>query len=139
MLRWGIVGTGFISHTVIDAIADSDGSTAVVVAGRTAERVAEFQKQHGIPSGTTDVDSVLTDPSVDAIYVGLPNHVHHDVTHNERLELEMRRRSGRTSVPQIFVDGAHVGGFDDLVAAERSGELDALLATDPTSRIAALA
>lgn len=67
------------------------------------------------------------------------DHVHHDVTHDGRLEQEMRQRSGRTSVPQIFVDGANVGGFDDLVAAQRSGELDALLATDPTSRIAALA
>ena len=34
-LRWGIVGTGFISHTVIDAIAGSEGSTAVVVTGIT--------------------------------------------------------------------------------------------------------
>jgi len=80
MLRWGIVGTGFISHTVIDAIAGSDGSTAVVVAGRNADRVTEFQQQHEIPNGTTDIGSVLRDPSIDAIYVGLPNHVHHDVT-----------------------------------------------------------
>jgi glutaredoxin 3 len=42
--------------------------------------------------------------------------------------VESQRRSGRTSVPQIFVDGKHVGGCDDLVALERSGKLDALLA-----------
>jgi len=36
---------------------------------------------------------------------------------------EMRERSRRTSVPQIFFGNVHVGGFDDLVALERRGEL----------------
>lgn len=66
-------------------------------------------------------------------------YVHHDVTHDDRLEQAMRERSGRTSVPQIFIDAVHVGGFDDLAEAQRSGELDLLLAADATNRIAALA
>ena len=37
------------------------------------------------------------------------------------------KAGGRTSVPQAFVDGQHVGGCDDLYALERSGQLDALL------------
>ncbi len=37
-------------------------------------------------------------------------------------------RSGRTSVPQIFIDGAHIGGCDDLMALDRTGKLAALLA-----------
>lgn len=41
---------------------------------------------------------------------------------------ESLARSGRTSVPQIFIDGQHVGGCDDLVALERAGKLDSLLA-----------
>jgi glutaredoxin 3 len=42
---------------------------------------------------------------------------------------EARSRSGgRTSVPQIFIDGQHIGGSDDLAALDRSGKLDALLA-----------
>ena len=41
---------------------------------------------------------------------------------------EARARSGgRTSVPQIFIDGAHVGGSDDLAALNRAGKLDLLL------------
>ncbi len=43
---------------------------------------------------------------------------------------EMIERSGRTSVPQIFIGETHVGGFDDLYALDKSGELDALLAGD---------
>ncbi|ADH90072.1 glutaredoxin 3 [Ancylobacter novellus DSM 506] len=40
-----------------------------------------------------------------------------------------QRANGRTSVPQIFIGGRHVGGCDDLYALEEAGELDALLAS----------
>lgn len=38
------------------------------------------------------------------------------------------RSGGRTTVPQVFIDGRHVGGSDDLLALDRAGELDRLLA-----------
>lgn len=41
----------------------------------------------------------------------------------------IQRAGGRTSVPQIFIGGTHVGGCDDLYALERAGKLDALLAS----------
>ncbi|QIB33246.1 glutaredoxin 3 [Ancylobacter pratisalsi] len=40
-----------------------------------------------------------------------------------------QRANGRTSVPQIFIDGRHIGGCDDIYALEEAGELDPLLAT----------
>lgn len=40
----------------------------------------------------------------------------------------LSRSNGRTTVPQIFIDGRHVGGSDDLAALDRGGELDRLLA-----------
>lgn len=43
----------------------------------------------------------------------------------------LERAPGARTVPQIFINGAHVGGFDQLAAAERSGRLDALLLRDP--------
>ena len=39
------------------------------------------------------------------------------------------KSGGRRSVPQTFINGQHVGGCDDLHALERSGQLDALLAS----------
>lgn len=42
---------------------------------------------------------------------------------------EMMRRSGQRTVPQIWIGGRHVGGFDDLNALDEAGELDALLAS----------
>ena len=50
-----------------------------------------------------------------------------DVTHDAALQAEMMERSGRRTVPQIFIDGRHVGGYDDLAALDAAGELDALL------------
>ena len=38
------------------------------------------------------------------------------------------RAGGRTTVPQIFIDGRHIGGSDDLAALDRRGQLDELLA-----------
>jgi glutaredoxin 3 len=40
---------------------------------------------------------------------------------------EMIQRTGRRTVPQIFIGERHVGGYDDLALLERSGQLDALL------------
>ena len=39
----------------------------------------------------------------------------------------LTRSGGRTSVPQIFIDGEHIGGFDDLYALDRAGKLDGKL------------
>ncbi len=44
---------------------------------------------------------------------------------------EMTQRSGRRTVPQIWIGERHVGGCDDLYALEREGELDPLLEASP--------
>lgn len=41
---------------------------------------------------------------------------------------EMMARTGRRTVPQIYIGDTHVGGFDDLAALDRAGRLDSLLA-----------
>jgi glutaredoxin 3 len=41
---------------------------------------------------------------------------------------EMMARSGRNTFPQIFIDGQHIGGCDDMMALERAGKLDPMLA-----------
>jgi glutaredoxin 3 len=42
---------------------------------------------------------------------------------------EMMQKTGRRTVPQIYIGDTHVGGFDDLSALDRAGKLDALLHT----------
>lgn len=50
-----------------------------------------------------------------------------DVTDDEKLQEEVQRLSGRRTVPQIFIDGEPVGGFEDLRELDASGALDRLL------------
>lgn len=44
------------------------------------------------------------------------------------LRVEMMQRTGRRTVPQIYIGQVHVGGYDDLAMLDRQGELDKLLA-----------
>jgi len=51
-----------------------------------------------------------------------------NVTFSPRKRAEMTRRAGgRSSVPQIWIDGRHIGGSDELVALNEAGALDPLL------------
>jgi glutaredoxin 3 len=51
-----------------------------------------------------------------------------DITMDAGRRAEMiARANGRTTVPQIFIDGRHIGGSDDLAALDARGELDPLL------------
>lgn len=53
----------------------------------------------------------------------------HDASFSPDLRQEMiARAGGRSTFPQIFIDGAHIGGCDDLHALDREGRLDAMLA-----------
>ena len=53
--------------------------------------------------------------------------VEYDVTSNPAPEQEMRRRSGRQTVPEIFVDDRLIGGCNDLFELDETGRLDPLL------------
>jgi glutaredoxin 3 len=52
-----------------------------------------------------------------------------DATFDSKLRQEMMKKSGRTTFPQIFINGNHVGGCDELHALERAGKLDPMLKT----------
>ncbi|MGI9385469.1 MAG: thioredoxin-disulfide reductase, partial [Methyloligellaceae bacterium] len=54
-----------------------------------------------------------------------------DVTHDAALQAEVQQRSGRKTVPQIFVSGEGIGGFDDMAALDQAGGLDPLLGDAP--------
>jgi glutaredoxin 3 len=58
---------------------------------------------------------------------GVQDITHYRVDLTPQLRVEMMQRTGRRTVPQIYVGDTHVGGFDDLTALERAGKLDPLL------------
>ena len=77
--RFGIVGTGRISDWVLKGAVLEPRFEAVAVCSRSMENAAAFAAKHGIEKTFTDIDALASDPSVDAIYIGTPNHTHHDI------------------------------------------------------------
>ncbi len=53
---------------------------------------------------------------------------HIDCTGDPKTREWLVTETGRTTVPQIFIDGASIGGYDDMRALDRKGQLDAILA-----------
>ena len=78
MIGWGIWGTGFISDTVAAAIRQSPGSRIAAVAGRDLARTEEFRARFDGDRAHAGAAELLADPAVEIVYVGLPNHVHHE-------------------------------------------------------------
>lgn len=76
MLKWGLLGTSFISRTFAEAILGSPKSRIEAVFGRDNGRRAEFAAKYGIGKQYDSMHALISDPEVDVIYVGLPNHLH---------------------------------------------------------------
>ena len=79
-LRWGIIGTGNIANQFAQGVLGSDRSELVAVASRTSDTAKGFAARHLIASAYADYASILGDPTVDAIYLSLPNAMHHEWT-----------------------------------------------------------
>ena len=60
-----------------------------------------------------------------------------DVSNDPQTRDRLLRETGSHTVPQIFINGVSVGGFDDISAHERRGSLDALLRESPSRSPAA--
>ncbi len=104
MLRWGVLGTGFISHAVIQAIALSDGSRVTAIAGRNPQSLREFKDKYAIPRSYMDPVKLIEDPQVDIVYIALPNHVHHTMTKiaAENGKAVLSEKSLTTTISQAF-------------------------------------
>ena len=77
MVKWGILGTSFISETMAQAINNDHGSTIQAIAGRRKLATDAFAQNYAVPTKYTDYDELISDPEVDIVYIGLPNHLHH--------------------------------------------------------------
>src|SRR5215471_4974594 len=75
-LRWGLLSTARINRAVIPAIRESARSELAAVASRTADRARAYAAEWDIPRAIGSYEEMLADPSLDALYVPLPNHLH---------------------------------------------------------------
>ena len=77
-LRWGVVGLGWVaSDFVTPGIIKSPGSELVACLGSTPEKTRAFADKFKVPHEHKDLASLVSDPDVDAVYIALPNAMHH--------------------------------------------------------------
>lgn len=76
-LHWGILGTGMIATKFATDLPQSESGILEATASRSAASAGAFAKKHG-GRGIVGYDRILEDPKVDAIYLSLPNGLHHD-------------------------------------------------------------
>ena len=79
-LRWGILGTGNIARQFATGVRASRRGVLAAVASRAQASADVFAKNHQIPAALGDYQSLLARPDVDAVYVSLPNTMHHPWT-----------------------------------------------------------
>jgi predicted dehydrogenase len=79
-LRWAVMGTSFISTKMVKAIRASDHGIVYCVAGRSLEKLHSFAEEFKIDKTYSDYDDLLTDSSVDVVYIGLPTYLHAEYT-----------------------------------------------------------
>ena len=79
-VRFGILGTGRIARKLLAGARRTTAVEVVAVGSRTAERAAEFAAEHGIARIHGSYDALLADPEVEAVYISLPNSLHHPWT-----------------------------------------------------------
>ena len=79
-VRWGILGTGGITAKLLAGARRSADVAIVAVGSRTAERAAAYAAANDIGRAHGSYDDLLEDPLVEAVYISLPNSLHHPWT-----------------------------------------------------------
>lgn len=79
-LRWGVLSTALINEKVLAGAARSDSVEVVAVASRDRARAEEFARRWDIPTSHGSYDDLLADDDVEAVYIPLPNGMHHEWT-----------------------------------------------------------
>jgi predicted dehydrogenase len=80
-VRWGVLGNANIARVcVIPAIQKSRNGRVRALATRSPERSREVAEEHGIPKVHHGYEALLKNPEIEAVYVPLPNHLHHPWT-----------------------------------------------------------
>ncbi|MFM2590302.1 Gfo/Idh/MocA family protein [Vibrio sp. TBV020] len=77
-MKWGILGTSFISDVMAQAINNDSNSQLHAVAGRNPTMLEEFKKKHGPSRSYLSMDELIADSDVEVVYIALPNHLHHE-------------------------------------------------------------
>lgn len=76
MIRFGVIGTNWITDSFLEAARESDDFVLAAVYSRTEEQARKFAEKHGVANIYTDVEAMAGDGEIDAVYIASPNSFH---------------------------------------------------------------
>lgn len=76
-MRWGLLSTAKINEQIIAGAAESDRATIVAVGSRDGAKAKAYAREHQIARAYGSYEALLDDPDVEAVYISLPNGLHH--------------------------------------------------------------
>ena len=76
VVRWGLLSTANINRSLIPAIRESKRGKLAAVASRTLESAESYAREWEIPQAYGSYSEMLESGEIDAVYIGLPNHLH---------------------------------------------------------------
>lgn len=79
-MRLGLLSTARINRAILAGAAETDRAEVVAVASRDGVLAQAYAAEHGVPTAHGSYDALLADPGVDAVYISLPNGMHHEWT-----------------------------------------------------------
>jgi xylose dehydrogenase (NAD/NADP) len=79
-VRWGVLSTALINRKLLAGARLSPDVEVLAVASRDGERAAKYAAEHRIARSYAGYDALLADPDVEAVYISLPNAMHHPWT-----------------------------------------------------------
>lgn len=77
-IRLGTIGSGFIVHNILDAVAKVEGIRCIAVYSRTQEKGLPLAEKYGVEKVYTDMDAFLADEEINCVYVASPNLLHYE-------------------------------------------------------------
>ena len=79
-VRWGILGPGRITEQFLGGMRLTRAATVIAVGSRDRRRAETFAAAHGIARAHASYEAFLEDPAIEAVYIALPNGLHHPWT-----------------------------------------------------------
>ncbi len=78
-VKWGVLGAAAIGESnVFEGMQQAVNCEMYAIASRSAEKAERFKEKYGFTKAYSNYDALLADPEVQAVYIPLPNHLHHE-------------------------------------------------------------
>ena len=80
-VKWGVMGTAMIfERNTAEGMHQAENCEMYAIAGRSLDKAEKFKEKYGFQKAYDSYEELLADPEVEAVYIPLPNTMHHDWT-----------------------------------------------------------